>query len=86
MEQNVEGMTVSPNDSKPIVSRRFIVGIATGSGDVETWLYDEEIGDKLCKKIVANTGRSVYIIEGKIIGKYHFQEPPVVFTPSENGG
>lgn len=75
------------NGTKPNVSRRFIVGIATGSNDIETWAYDgSDFSDKLCKSIVSNTGRSVYVIEGKIIGKYHYEEPPVIFTPSENGG
>jgi hypothetical protein len=68
------------------VSSRFIIGVATGSGDIETWLYDDiELSEKLCKRIVSNTGMSVYVIEGKIIGKYHFQEPPIIFTPSKNG-
>lgn len=61
---------------------KLIIGIATGSNDIETWLAPQEktLCDKLCETIVRGSGRSVYIIEGTVIGKYEMQLPVVYKT------
>jgi hypothetical protein len=66
------------NIEKPKV-KTYVVGIATGSGDVETWLFDgDDYRKEFCEHLVKATGRSVWVIEGTIKGQYTV-DLPVIF-------
>lgn len=87
MDTKVEGQSVSPNDAKPLVSRRFFVGDwvvykpfencskvdISGKGEVVEVLPDGEYK-------VTFGHRSMY---GTRTGKYHWTK---LWLASENGG
>lgn len=59
----------------------LIVGMTTGSGEIETWQSDDEkFCRELCISIVRNTGHKVYVIDGKVIGTYELEDLPVKYT------
>ncbi len=56
----------------------IVIGISTGARDVETWFFkDDELCKKFCESLVRETGHTVWVIEGTIIGRYELQETPV---------
>lgn len=62
------------------MENKFIVVGLAGSGSWETWAFDDLPYCKLfCTRLAKDSGRPVFIIEGKIIGKFDI-DIPVKFT------
>jgi len=60
----------------------IVVGVATGSREIETWAFDSpELCKAFCEQLVRSTGNNVWVIEGAIVGKYCLEEMPVTFIP-----
>lgn len=66
------------------MSKIIVVAFATGSRDIETWAFDahDDLCKKFCETIAGETGRNVWIIEGKVIGNYSI-DCPVSFKSNE---
>lgn len=86
-EQMLDKMDEKAALQQHSVSRRslLIIGIATGSGDVETWRFDDDdLCQKFCERLVRDTGRSVIVVDGTEVGRYCLADLPVVYR--RNGG
>jgi hypothetical protein len=60
-----------------------VIGIATGSKDVEVWHFEkhDDLCKKFCETLARETGRNVIVIEGEVIGTYSICEYPVNYIP-----
>lgn len=64
------------------MSKYTVIGIATGSRDLEAWHFDDDtLIEPFCQNLVRETGKSVWLIEGgELLGKFEMDDLPVKFT------
>jgi hypothetical protein len=63
----------------------IVIGIATGSGDIEVWHFDrnDDLCKAFCETLVRSTCKRVVVLEGEVMGTYSIQDIPVEFIPFE---
>lgn len=63
-----------------------VIGIATGSKDVEVWGFDshDDTCKRFCELLVRNTHMNVIVLEGEVIGTYSVPPMPVNFTADKD--
>lgn len=56
--------------------RWLVIGMATGSHDLEYWEFDNtEICEKFCEQLARDTGRNVFILKGEVYARFYVEVP-----------